>query len=117
MSYAPAYLLHRFFFRIIGFFHHWYIDASRWFLHGLNGIFMNLEQSFALCVTFRHFFEPLYKDYSIVGRILGVIFRSGRIVIGLLVYGIVTVLFMAVYIAWLSLPLLLLFAAFRYFPS
>ena len=40
------------------------------------------DQSFAVAITLRHFFEPLYKDYSIVGRVLGIVFRSARVVIG-----------------------------------
>ena len=62
------------------------------------------DQSFAIKVTARHFFEPLYKDYSIVGRIMGVIFRTGRIVLGGILYVLITIVFAIVYIIWLAIP-------------
>lgn len=104
MDFAPIYLLQRFFYRIGEFFHNWYIDGSR----AIAGTFMRTltttDQSFAIKVTLRHFFEPLYKDYSIIGRIMGVVFRTGRVLLGVVVYLLLTLVFAAVYIIWLAIP-------------
>lgn len=67
------------------------------------------DRSFAIAITVRHFFEPLYKDYSIVGRMLGVIFRSARIVIGGAVYLLLTIGFAVVYLLWLAIPGIIIF--------
>jgi hypothetical protein len=60
-------------------------------------------------ITLQHFFEPLYKDYSVVGRVLGVIFRFGRVVIGAGLYAAVTLCFIAIYLVWIAVPPTLLF--------
>lgn len=110
-SFSLAYLIQRFFYRLIDFFHHWYVDGSRNAFHYFLSILEAVDRSMAIKITLRHFFEPLYSDYTIVGRILGIIFRSGRILIGGLVYGLLVVLFLAVYLVWLFIPPLILYGA------
>lgn len=73
------------------------------------------DQSLALKITLRHFFEPLYKDYSAIGRILGVIFRTGRILIGLAAYIFVTAFFLLVYLIWIAIPFAILYYAAKTF--
>ena len=67
------------------------------------------DRSFAIAITLRHFFEPLYKDYSIIGRILGVVFRSVRVVIGGAVYLLLALGFAALYLLWLAIPGIIIF--------
>lgn len=104
MGFAPTYLLYRFFYRIYEFFHHWYFDSSKAFLNWLVDFFQTLDQTFALGVTAKHFFQPLYKDYTAVGRILGVIFRSGRIIVAVATYVFLGICFFAAYFLWLAIP-------------
>lgn len=113
MSFAPLYLLNRLFFRVSDFFHHWYLDGSRVILHRFTSTFENLDQTFALRVTLRYFWKPLYGDYSIVGHILGFFFRTARILIGSVIYLILAVVMLAIYLAWLALPFAILFFAYR----
>ena len=115
MGFAPVYLLARFFYRIFDFFHHWYWHGSRVLAHWFLSFFERLDRTFALRMTLRYFFEPLYKDYTFVGRILGVIFRSGRIAIGTIVYACVGVLFLFFYLAWIAFPFLIIL--FSLFPQ
>ena len=86
MNFALVYIINRFFYRVFDFFHHWYVRASRTIAHTFISFLEWLDETFALKITLQHFFEPLYKDYSILGRILGVIFRTGRIILATLVY-------------------------------
>ncbi len=72
-----------------------------------------MDKTFAVEVTLRHFFEPLYKDYSIVGRVLGIIFRSIRIIIGSALYCIVMIVFLFLYFVWISIPVVLIIYAVR----
>ena len=51
------------------------------------------DQSFAVAITLRHFFEPLYKDYSVIGRIFGIVFRTFRVVIGGVLYLFIALVF------------------------
>jgi len=73
----------------------------------------SVDQSFAVAITLRHFFEPLYKDYSIVGRILGIFFRTFRVVIGGIFYLFLAALFGVVYIIWIAIPAVILYYAAR----
>lgn len=113
MDFALGYIVGRFFYRIYGFFHHWYIDGSRRFLAYGFDAFSDLDQIFAVRMTVRYFFHPLYKDYSIVGRILGIVFRSGRLVVAFALYGMLGALFLAAYLLWCLVPLLILFYIFE----
>ncbi len=104
MSFSLVYLFGRAFFRVTDFFHHWYIDASRRAWHYFLEFLAYLDRAFAVKITLRHFGEPLYGDYSFVGRILGIIFRSARVFIGGVVYLIVMVIFLAICLVWLAVP-------------
>ena len=113
MDFAPAYLLTRFIYRLVDFFHHWYVDGSRSIGHRFISTLEGTDRSFALKITLRYFFQPLYKDYSIIGRILGIIFRSGRIVMGVAAYLLISLVFLAIYLAWIATPAIILFYAVR----
>lgn len=115
MDFALVYLVGRFFYRLVDFFHHWYADASRRFAYTFIAFLEYLDQTFAVKITLKHFFHPLYKDYSVIGRVLGVIFRSGRIVIGAGVYLFWTAIFAAAYIVWILILPTLIFYVFRSF--
>lgn len=108
MDFAPAYLVQRLAYRIIDFFHHWYLDGSRAIANKFIVTLEAIDQTFAVKITARHFFEPLYKDYSVIGRIMGVIFRTGRIFIGGVVYLLIAAAFAVFYVVWIALPLGLL---------
>lgn len=104
MDFSLGYLVQRFFFRVIDFFHHWYTDGSRLFSHRFFTLLGDLDQTIALRLTLKHFFEPLFKDYTIVGRVLGVIFRLGRVLLGFIIYPVVGFLFLFFYALWLVIP-------------
>lgn len=109
MSFSLFYLVSRFFWRIADFFHHWYFHGSKNIAYYFVGILEKADRTLALKITLRHFFEPLYQDYSVIGRILGVIFRSSRILIGLVAYIVLGFLGLVLYLAWLALPVFLIF--------
>ena len=116
MNYALVYMVHRGMFRVVDFFHHWYVDASKALIHRFVSALENLDQTFAVRLTLAHFFEPLYKDYSIPGRAFGIVFRTGRVIIGAALYAVIGACFLALYIAWLVLPLIVLFFVFDNLP-
>lgn len=111
MDFAPAYLIQRFFYHIVDFFHHWYVDGSRVIGNQFMVTLQAIDQAFAIKITLRYFFQPLYKDYSVIGRILGVIFRTGRIILGGIVYILITICSAIVYLIWLAIPVALLWYA------
>lgn len=112
MNIAAVYLLHRFFYRLTDFFYHWYMDGSRFLFHAFISTLERLDRIFAVKITLRHFFEPLYQDYSVIGRIVGVVFRTLRISLGFGAYVLVGAVFSAIYGAWLALPVVIIGYAF-----
>lgn len=111
-DFAAGYLLHRFIYRIADFFRHWYLGGSRVIARIFMATLENADRSFAVKVTLQHFFEPLYKDYSVIGRILGVLFRSLRVAIGMAAYAAIAVVFLMIYLVWIAVPPTLLFLSF-----
>jgi|SRR3989338_2076416 len=109
MSFSPLYIISQLFFYIGAFFMHWYVGGFGWFMHRALSALERLDQTFAIKVTLRNLFEPLYQDYSIVGRILGIVFRPARLLVGGLIYLCVIAGFIFAYIVWALIPLFLLF--------
>ena len=97
-------------FKEIGlFFKHWYVDGFlfiyRYFIH----IIKILDREWALFVTIKYLFKPLYQDYSFAGYFIGVGFRILRSFVAALIYLFVTLAFLFIYLAWCSvLPILVL---------
>lgn len=113
MNFGLTYILARLFFRIGDFFHHWYVDASRYIFHYFISFLENVDQGLAFRVTLRHLGEPLYGDYSFIGRIIGFIFRSIRLFFGLIIYILLGIIFLLFYLAWILLPATLLALAIK----
>lgn len=105
---AIPYLLQQFFYRLWQFFEHWYyrsfVKIGGWAV----GFLEFLDKFFALKVSVRHFGEPLFQDYSIIGYILGFVFRTFRILAGALTYAVVIALFSLIYVAWAVTPIYIL---------
>lgn len=113
MDFAFVYLIQQFFYRFFDFFHHWYVDGSRTIGHRFISALESADRSFAVKITLLHFFEPLYKDYSVIGRILGFFFRTGRIIVGTIAYLVIALFFAVAYIIWLAIPAATLFYVAR----
>lgn len=114
MDFSVVYLAHRFAYRFTDFFRHWYIDGSRAFGRRFMATLTTADQSFAVAITLRHFFEPLYKDYTLIGRVMGIVFRAIRVAIGAVCYLILALVFAAVYLAWIAIPAAILFYAAKH---
>ena len=112
-DFALGYLLHRFFYRIFDFFRHWYAGGTRVIAHAFITTLETIDKSLAVEITLHHFFEPLYKDYSIIGRILGIVFRSARVTIGMVVYLLVALGFFVAALVWVLIPPTLLFFSIK----
>lgn len=62
------------------------------------------DRFFALKITIRHWLQPLYQDRTLIGYILGPIFRTGRIIVAVAVYLVATVVAILFYLLWLLIP-------------
>lgn len=110
MALAVVYLIQRFFYRIWQFLSHWYVGG--YFVIG--GKFLNileyLDQTIALRITLKYFWQPLYRDYSFIGYMIGIPARAARTLAGFVAYGAVLAVGIATYLAWATIPLYLVFS-------
>ena len=101
---VASYLAGRFLHRVFEFLTHWYWGSFR----VAGGKFIDLlrdwDKVFALRITVRHWREPLYQDRTFIGYILGPIFRTGRIIIALIIYLIAAAVAALFYLLWLLIP-------------
>ncbi len=108
MNFAFIFLIYRFFYRIKEFLIHWYVDSIRIYWDFVLDKLARIDYYLAWRVTFRHFFHPLFKDYSIIGYIMGFIFRFCRLVVATVIYVFIFSIAIVLYFLWLlALPYIL----------
>ncbi|MEK7465531.1 MAG: hypothetical protein AAB631_02020 [Patescibacteria group bacterium] len=103
------YLISHFLYHIGEFLRHWYVRGFKMYSGWVVDRLEEVDYYLAWRETARHFFEPLYKDYSILGRLLGIIFRTARLLVGTIVYSVLFAIIVCVYVIWLLIPLYLVF--------
>lgn len=104
-----TYLFYQIITRIGLFLRHWYKEAFLIFWHQMIKILESLDKIFAIKITFRHWLQPLYQDRTIVGYILGFIFRTGRILLASFFYLVIFLLGCSLYLFWAIIPLFLIY--------
>lgn len=109
----PAYIAVRFAERFLWFFNHWYRGGTHFFWTRTMGVLTGLDGTFAVVLTVRHLFEPLYQDRTFIGYVLGFIFRVLRVALGLLMYLIVAAVALVLYISWSLVPVFSLYKVFE----
>ncbi len=112
MALALIYLVQRFFYRLIEFLRHWYVESIRIYWNFVIDRLETFDYYLAWKITLKNFFQPLYRDYSPIGYILGFIFRLGRFIFASIVYAFIFVIAAALYIFWLAVPLILIYKIF-----
>ncbi len=106
---VPFYLLNRAFFRLKEFFRHWYVDGFFVYSHFFFSLLERIDRVLAFKITLRYIFHPLYGDRTILGHILGFVFRSGRLLIGGIFYLLFIFFAAVVYMIWLAIPLFIVY--------
>lgn len=86
----------------------WYVDGSRFFLRLSKNLVLFLDRQLVVSLMFRLWGQPLFGDLNLVGRTIGFIFRSLRIIYGLLAMLSVELFLLLGFGLWLFWPLLLL---------
>lgn len=110
-NFFPIYLIKRAIMEVAYFFIHWYKDGFIFLWRKLISFLASLDYIFAVKITFRHWMEPLYQDRTIVGYILGPLFRTFRIVFGSYLYLLLFLVWLAVVLIWVAIPIGLIWGA------
>ncbi len=103
------YLFSRFVYRIKEFSRHWYIKSFFIYSHFIVSLLEKIDGVFAFKITLRNLFRPLYGDYSVLGYILGFIFRSGRLIVGGTAHLLIIVMAIILYFIWLAAPIYIIY--------
>ncbi|MDP1629748.1 MAG: hypothetical protein Q8L57_03960 [bacterium] len=98
------YLISRLFLGVYQFFYDWYVGGFYAFWRRVYIIFKSWDREIAFRPTLRHWFQPLFQDYTVLGYILGFLFRTGRIIVGgagaLVIFGVSVI----IYFIWVLIP-------------
>ncbi len=105
MASALVYLGNRFFYRLGEFVRHWYKDGFFFFSRRLIDFLERLDRYFALRITLRHIFTPLYQNYTFIGYVLGFIFRGVKLGIAGFIYFLIILVWLGFYLFWAFIPL------------
>ena len=108
------YIFDSFFRQIFDFFRCWYKNGFLRLSHITVSVLNSLDQYFAVKVSFKNLFQPLYQDRSAIGYTLGFIFRLIRIVLGAIIYLAVILVFAAAYLIWAAFPIYIVLRAAKY---
>lgn len=101
---AFIYLGERFLYRIVEFLRHWYVKSGKIYSNFVLNKLTQIDEVLALRITWNHLLEPLFKDYSIIGRILGFIFRTIRLIVAGIIYIFIFAIAIFAYFLWLLIP-------------
>jgi len=86
------------------FFHFWYIRNSADYWRRKIVFLRGVERDIGIIVNLRMITQPIYGDYTFAGRIIGPIFRLGRVLFGCLIFFISLVAVIIIYIVYLLMP-------------
>lgn len=84
----------------------WYPEALEVFIRSWKNTLAFLEEDLAVGLMWKLLFTPLFHDATIVGRVLSFLFRIIRIFMGLLAYGLASVVILVLAVYWFALPIL-----------
>ena len=113
MNFALGYLAQRFLYRVVEFLRHWYVKSVKIYSNFVLNVLSRIDHYLAWKITLKYLFQPLYKDYSPIGYILGFLFRLGRLTIASVIYGTLFFIAIGLYLLWLLVPAYLIYLIFR----
>lgn len=111
MNSSVVYLIERLFYRIFEFLRHWYVRSIRVYSNFILVKFERLDRRFAFVVTLKNLFQPMYKDYTIIGYIFGFTFRFIRLIVVGIFYTVFFSIAVIFYLIWLVVPPILFLSA------
>lgn len=81
-----------------------YPETLFFFFRTWKNLILYLEEDLAVGLMWKLLFAPLFHDTTILGRVLSLIFRVVRILLGLFAFTMVSVLILGLALAWFLLP-------------
>lgn len=82
----------------------WYVQGSKDFWRREINMVKGVERDIGILINLKLIFQPIYSDYSLIGKLIGPIFRLGRVLLGCLFVVFLSGLIIVCYALWLLLP-------------
>lgn len=89
---------------MLNFFYIWYVQGSKDFWNKEISFLGGVERDVGVIVHIKHIFDPLFGDYTYIGRAIGFFFRIGFISFGLLITSISIAAVVLLYFIWIIIP-------------
>ena len=86
------------------FFWFWYVQSSRDFWRKEISFVRQVERDIGVMINLKLIFQPIFGDYSYRGRVLGPIFRLGRVLVGAVIMAVSIFIVVLIYLIWVILP-------------
>jgi len=102
----------KFFKGINQFFYFWYFTSSKNFWHKEIGFLKQIERDIGVIINLKLITQPIFGDYTYAGRVIGPIFRLGRVLIGFMIMLVSIFVVILIYLIWIILPPLALLMVF-----
>jgi hypothetical protein len=94
---------------IVDFISWWYRNIPLWILRLFKRVALICDDSFSISLLIRTFFVPWHRDYSITGRIVGIIVRLVYLPIVLFITAILLSIVLVFLIIWTTLPIIFIY--------
>ena len=86
------------------FFWFWYVQSSKDFWYREIGFLEQIKRDIGVMINLKLILQPIFGDYSYMGRIIGPIFRLGRVLVGTIIMIASIFIVTLVYLLWIILP-------------
>jgi hypothetical protein len=83
----------------------WYIKMPMWHLRKLKRLSVFINDQFSISILLKNFFLPWKRDASLIGYVFGILMKLLLLPISISVYIISMLVYLAVIIGWLILPI------------
>jgi hypothetical protein len=89
---------------IMNFFRFWYVESSKDFWNKEISFIRGIERDIGVIINLKLLFQPIFGDYSYMGRVIGPIFRLGRVLVGFAIMAVSIFALIIIYLIWIILP-------------
>ena len=89
---------------IINFFYFWYVRSSKDFWNREVSFVREIERDIGVMINLKLITQPIFGDYSYMGRLIGPIFRLGRVLVGTMIVATSIFIVILIYLTWIILP-------------
>ncbi|KKU14595.1 hypothetical protein A3I34_00865 [Candidatus Jorgensenbacteria bacterium RIFCSPLOWO2_02_FULL_45_12] len=113
MNSFAFYICERFFYGIGDFLRRWYVSGGKKYGNFIIDVLETMDRIFAWKMNAVNMFKPLYKDYSVIGYVVGFPIRLVRLIITLAIYAVVILIAAGVYLIWLFAPIYVVWNIFK----